>query len=312
MDFGNLLTRSAELIWEKKFLIVLGIIIAFLGGGNSGGGFSNFGSGFNTTGDFTQGETAPGDFGDFSDFEDFEDIPPPSQEEIEALIAGLGIGLPILFAVLCVVVIFSVVAWVIRRTAEGALIAGVNLQETTSEATFSQSWAAGWGRAGHLLLIGIILSLPIWLIVGLMVLGVFIAAGGAAAGTPELSAVLLVLIPLCCVLVILGIVLNIFRQVADRVCVIEELPAVESLTRAWEIIQTNTGDVILVALVQFGVNLVIGLVLIGPTLFIAFCCILWPVLWVVNGAIVGFFSTFWTLAWREWVTPRGEPPVPAV
>jgi len=32
----------------------------------------------------------------------------------------------------------------------------------------------------------------------------------------------------------------------------------------------------------------------------ALCCVLWPVLLLVQGAIASYFSTLWTLAWREW------------
>jgi hypothetical protein len=31
-----------------------------------------------------------------------------------------------------------------------------------------------------------------------------------------------------------------------------------------------------------------------------YSCLLWPLMLLVEGAITAYFSTVWTLAWREW------------
>jgi hypothetical protein len=49
-------------------------------------------------------------------------------------------------------------------------------------------------------------------------------------------------------------------------------------------------------LIQLGIGIALGLVLLLPAL----CCLLWPLLLLVQGTSAAYFSTMWTLAWREW------------
>jgi hypothetical protein len=58
---------------------------------------------------------------------------------------------------------------------------------------------------------------------------------------------------------------------------------------------------VILFLIQVAIGLGIGLVLILPAL----CCLLWPLLILVQGVSAAFFSSMWTLAWKEWV---GEMP----
>jgi hypothetical protein len=44
--------------------------------------------------------------------------------------------------------------------------------------------------------------------------------------------------------------------------------------------------------------------MIVPGILIALCCVLWPLFLVLQGAIAAYFSTVWTLAWREWTAPQ--------
>lgn len=62
------------------------------------------------------------------------------------------------------------------------------------------------------------------------------------------------------------------------------------------------------ALVLFLIQIVIGLVLDVGLVLPALCCLLWPLLLIVQGGIAAYFSTLWTLAWRRWVetTPVAE------
>jgi len=42
-----------------------------------------------------------------------------------------------------------------------------------------------------------------------------------------------------------------------------------------------------------------------PSLIMALCCIFWPVLLLIGGIKETYFSTLWTLGYREW-TGRGS------
>jgi hypothetical protein len=70
--------------------------------------------------------------------------------------------------------------------------------------------------------------------------------------------------------------------------------------RGLNVLVENIGQAILLFVLQVVINLGIGLamILIGPVMVL--CCILWPVLILIQGAIAAYFSTMWTLAWRDW------------
>ena len=40
--------------------------------------------------------------------------------------------------------------------------------------------------------------------------------------------------------------------------------------------------------------------MILPSIVIALCCLLWPLFLLIQGATAAYFSTLWTLTWREW------------
>lgn len=42
-----------------------------------------------------------------------------------------------------------------------------------------------------------------------------------------------------------------------------------------------------------------------PRALLALCCLFWPILALIQGAIAAYFSSMWTLAWRRWT---GEAP----
>ena len=76
---------------------------------------------------------------------------------------------------------------------------------------------------------------------------------------------------------------------------IEVAASLSALARHWD------DFVIIIVLLRIG----IGIVLFLPTLMVSLCCLLWPLLLVLQGAVTAYFSTVWTLAWREWTA---QPP----
>jgi hypothetical protein len=60
----------------------------------------------------------------------------------------------------------------------------------------------------------------------------------------------------------------------------------------------NLGSAVLLFLIQAGIGIALGIVLLLPAL----CCLLWPVLLLVQGTAAAYFSTMWTLAWRRWIS----------
>lgn len=320
MDFGALLRRAWDIIWDHKWLVLLGVIVAIgSGSGSPGSGFpGNGGSGYQfNNGDFSwdQGDPTAPDF-DFRDFEQNFD------RNFEDAFPFLGIGLAILIPLLCLVFLIGIAFWVAAMIASGGLVSAVDQIEGGGTSGFGDAWRAGWAKGWRLIGAGLIPAIP-----GIVLLIVIVAlvAGfiGAASTINEMlgavgAGMAITLITLCCIVFLVSLVLKLLHTFAERVVMLEDTGVFEAYGRGWEVIKDNAGSVVLLWLIQVGIGIGLGIILIAPSFIAALCCILWPVLWLISGVIETYFSTLWTLGYREWTDrsgPSGEPvgePIPAV
>jgi hypothetical protein len=279
MDYGKILNRSANIVWQNKFLIVLGIL-ASLGSGSYGGGGGNGGNG------------DPGQLPQFG-------------EEIAALAVGL------LIALVCVAIIVGIVLWVISTIARGGMIASVDSIETGEKSGLRHAWSAGWHKASTLLGIGILPAIPglILFVFGLIALGGYggiVALFGEELDPLVGTAGLGILALLACIVVPVVLVLSILRNFAERACMLEDLGVIDAYRRGTSVLMANLGEAIILFLLQIATFIVLGILFFLPGLILVLCCLLWPLLLAVQGAISAFLSALWTLAWRTWT---GEPPI---
>jgi hypothetical protein len=274
MDYGKVLNRSVNIVWQNKFLIVIGIL-ASLGSGSFGGGGGN-------------GNGAP------------------LEEEISALAVGL------IVALVCLVLIVGIVLWVISTIARGGLIASVDSIESGDKSSFRQAWSAGWDKALTLLGIGFLPAIP-----GLILFVSGVAALGAYGGIKALigeefgtqfwtTGLGITIAVLACIVVPVVLVLSILRNFAERACMLEDLGVIDAYRRGASVLSANLGEAIILFLLQIVIFIILGIVLFLPGLVLCLCCLLWPLLLAVEGAISAFLSTLWTLAWRTWT---GETPM---
>jgi len=274
MEYGKIVSRSASIVWRNKFLMILGIIASLASGSYSGGGSGSGGSG--------GGESFGG----------IEQL-----TEAQEAIAGLTVG--VFIALGCVVLFFGIVLWAISSIARGGMIASVDSIESGEKSGFTHSWSAGWHKKWTLLGIGIIPAIP----------GLILFVIGVMAGiSPEFGAGGLAVTVFClaCVFVPVMLVLSILRNFAERACMLEDLGVVDSYRRGTSVLKSNIGEAIVLFLLQIGIFIVLGLILFVPGIILVFCCCLWPLLFVLQGAISAWLSALWTLAWRTW---NGEPPL---
>ncbi len=280
MEYGKILKRSVNIVWQNKFLIILGILASLVSGsfgGGAGGGGGN------------------GDLGQF----------PELEEEIAALAVGL------IIALVCVVLVVGIVLWVISTIARGGLIASVDSIESGEKSSFRQAWSAGWHKAWTLLGIGLLPAIPglILFVGGLLAFGAY--GGFFALFDEEFAQVgaagLGISIALfACVLIPIMLVLSILRNFAERACMLEDLGVIDAYRRGTSVLMANLGEAIILFLLQIATFIVLGILLFVPGIIAAVCCFLWPLLLAVKGAIEAFLSALWTLAWRTWT---GEPPL---
>jgi hypothetical protein len=280
MEYGKIVNRSVNIVWQNKFLILVGFLAA-LGSGSFGGGGG--GAGGN------------GDLGQF----------PELEEEIAALAAGLIVGL------VCVVLIVGIVLWAISTIARGGLIASVDSIESGEKSSFRQAWSAGWKKVWTLLGIGLLPAIPalILFVVGLMAFGAY---GGIFALIDEefaqvTTAGLGISIAIfACILVPIMLVLSILRNFAERACMLEDLGVIDAYRRGASVLRANLGEAIILFLLQIVIFIALGVLFLLGGFILVLCCFLWPLLLVVQGFISAFVSALWTLAWRSWT---GEPPM---
>ena len=281
MEYSNILNRSANIVWQNKFLIALGFL-ASLGSGSFGGG----------------GGASNGN-GNAQPF-------PELGDEIAALAVGL------ILALVCVLLIVGIVLWAISTIARGGLIASVDSIESGEKSSFRQAWSAGWDKVWTLLGIGFIPAIPglILFVGGVVALGAY---GGITALIGEEFGSLfwttglgITLIVLACIVVPVVLVLSILRNFAERACMLENLGVIDAYRRGASVLMANLGEAIILFVLQIVIFIVLGILLFLPGLVLVLCCLLWPLLLVLQGAISAFLSAVWTLAWRTWT---GEPPL---
>jgi hypothetical protein len=282
MDYGKIVSRSANIVWQNKYLMILGILAA-LGGGST--------SSWQTGGDGSSSGQPP--FGEPGQF-----------PQIGGDVAGLAAGWAI--ALICVAILFALVLWAVSTIARGGLIAGVDTVESGDKSSFSQAWSAGWQKVWTLLGIGFIPAIPGIILMILSLIGVVIYGGifaifgeGTAGSIGSAEVGIIIVILLCCIGPI-ALFLGILRNFAERAAMLENLGVVDSYKRGWDVLRTNLGEAILLFLVQIGIGIVAAILLFVPGLILVVCCFLWPLLLVIQGAVNAFVSGLWTLAWRTW------------
>ncbi len=284
MDYGKLLSRAWNIVWEHKFLILLGVLVTLSGVGG--------GSGVSSGADFEW------------EYGDFPFTPPPEMPDWEiTALPALTVAAAILFVGVALVI--GVALWVVSTIARGGLIAGANAIDSGTPSNFGQAWGEAWQKGWSLLGIGVLPAIPglILLVAGLGLAGVF--AGlysllGDSAVLPPRGGLVAIWVALVCIAAPIALVLSLLRTFANRACVLEDLGVFESYRRGVSVLLENVGPALILFLIQILISIGLGVALFLPNVVMTVCCVLWPVLLLVQGAMASYFSTLWTLAWREW------------
>jgi len=285
MDYGKLFTRAWDIIWKYKFLILLGVLVALSGSSGSSGNQSRY---------LFEGGDIP-----WNDMPRF-DYGSPFQDLDLSILAILG-----LIALGVVLVVVGLALWVAGTISRGGLISAVNDIELETPATFSSAFQAGWKKGWRLLGIDLVPAIPGFaLFIG--GLAIFLSYGGFVEmmdGVWPYAGIgpFLPLILLTCLLLPIILFLSMMRTFAMRACVLEDLGVVASYRRGFEVLAGNLGTALILFLIQIAVSIGLFIVMIVPGILMVLCCLLWPILILVQGAFSAYISTLWTLAWREFV-----------
>lgn len=290
MDFGNLFSRAWGIVWNAKYLILLGILVVI---GGAGGG-SGTRSGLNK---IREGEMWPVPRFDFRFEAPFQNLDLPGRTAAAAVV------------LVVIAVLIALAVWVLSNVARGGLIAGASTLQMGGESSFSSAFRAGWKKVGRLVGIGLVPAIPGLLLFILTLVsfsfygGTHIVTQAAPANRLPNAAIMAPAIAIICVLVALMLVLSLLRTFANRACMLEDLGVFASYRRGLQVLGNNFGAALVLFLLQILLSAAIGLVFLLPGILIALCCLLWPLLLVFNGTFAAFYSTLWTLAWIEWTSP---------
>jgi hypothetical protein len=305
MDYGHLLRKAWDLVWNNKWLFLLGLLAALAQPGGNNGGSSNWNVPSDEAPTYEEGETLPE--GDLN----LEDIFGEDAAVVMPFMA-LGTGVLVLFVIIAMLI--GIAFWSVSTIAHGGLVAGVNTLAGGGTSSFAEAWSAAWKKGWRLIGIALIPAIP----VVVMALIVFFLAFGAitsAVTLAEPDAIAKVAAGLgatgliaVCLMGIFAVVLNVWHHFARRACMIEDTGVFESYRRSWEVIRDNFGNVVVLFIIIVMIWLGLGLVLAIPTIFVKFClcCIAWLIMWAASAAFTTYFSAVWTLAWRAFTGLSGK------
>ncbi|MFN2223424.1 MAG: hypothetical protein ACK2UH_12780 [Candidatus Promineifilaceae bacterium] len=250
MDYGQLLRDAWYVVWNNKFLLILGFLAA-LGSGVSSG---NNNVSYNLNAD---------------------EIPPAFGERVDIFLAHFA---PIVIGLMCLVVFVGVLFWLIRLTAQAGLISAADRLHNGEKVTLVEALRSGLSKLGRMIGIYLILYGPFLLLAFIMAVLV-LALVGTAIGfefadwgqefVPWMASFgigIACVALLLCALIPLMMVVTIILPFAQRAAVLEDMSVTDSLRRAWWVIKSNPADVIILVLLFVVVGIVysvaVGIVLV--------------------------------------------------
>lgn len=243
----------------------------------------------------------------------------------------------VIAAILGFFFIFALV-WIISTIGETALVKSVADYRDGRTRTFGEMLSYGVKLLVRIIAIDTVLFLPLFLIALLVLLAI---GGGLIGGISaltkpgvnpdDLGSIGLLVGAIVMLLFILSIPITIltllFRTVAIRSAILEDLPTRPSIRRAWELIRGKIGQIIIVALLLYAVSYAVGMltsVIIMPIgmggsfiftssfsrgqllsqgtidAFLILISLFSLISLIPNMFYRIFSSAVWTLAYREW------------
>jgi hypothetical protein len=307
--YGEVLSKAWKIIWKHKVLWIFGFL-AGCGAGGGGGGRSNFNIP-NLSGTGSQGGNNP-------------QIPSTLTPEIQAYITQLTQSLaqiPVWFWLLLLAIFFLVVIMVVvlSTTGRAGLVLGTWASEEGAEKLpFGQLFEESLGYFWRVFFLGLVIGLIGFAILLVMALPLlFTVSTNGASG--------LCFIPLCCIVIPIFWLLNVWQEQAVVAAVGEDLSFSQSLSGSWALVRKNLALYLIMSLI-LGIGSLVASFIVALPLFIilwplitgmmspgvqglgngllfsgiAFLCYM-PVLIVFNSILKAYLGAAWTLTYR-WIT----------
>ena len=317
MNFGEILSRAWKIIWKHKVLWIFGIL-ASCGQGNHSGGGGGGSSGFQTTGGNGWNGEVPRELQQF--FFNLERFFNQIEGwEIAAIVAG------VIFVFLLLWLLFLALGTIGRiGLIQGTVESEDGVEKLTFGGLFNSGKSFFWRILGLNLLISLAaLALALLLIIPLGLLTVFTFGIG-----------LLCLMPLLCLLVPVGWLIQVIIQQANIALIVEDLTIFDAIQRGWDVFRENWGNLVVMALILGIGGAIVGFVIAFPILLIVIpaaigaaaggmaeseiafggglligglCLAAYiPVLILLSGVLQAYIQTAWTLTYLRLTSPSVE------
>ncbi len=315
MDYNKIITESIQIFWRNKSLWLVGMVAAFFGQGNG-----NYNFNFNYQQPFP-GSSNKNPFSDFKIPSFVHDI--------------INNPIPYIVAVVVIILGWWLLATLLGWLAQGALIGMVDEADRTGATSLGQGWQVGSERLIHLVLIAVLLALPtllmlipmaIWAIslitqIGVMATHKVPTDKIASAILPLFFSTIACLIPIICIGGLLNFGLNLLKIISMRSCVLEQLGAIDSIKRGWQVVRQNIGYTLLtwfllligssifsfivfIPMAILGIPIITSVIYQGWSSFsiglvLMFVLVMIVVSTGIGGLVTSFNSTLWTKFYKE-------------
>mgnify|MGYP001068239070 CR=1 FL=1 len=298
MDYGQILKRALQITWKYKLLWLFGLLA----------GFNN--PSFRSSVRYT------------------EPLPPEAQQHIAEFVNSPYFVF-ILSGLFFLIIVTAIVVGLVNAAGRSALIDLVNRLEEGEEVTLSAGWKAIRRNTWRVFLVNFLLGLPVGLLIMASVLPLLIPIfqairkGFTEIPGPPAETGLYFFFCGVCLGILIGALLSLLTLMAERACVLEHLPVGKSIIRGWEYFTQHMGRMILLGLILLAIAIGIGLVMGAPMCLLSLALVaplaalgrdrilaalpllcgigllLWLLTTAINSVIQTFYSSCWTLFYRE-------------
>lgn len=319
-DILEVFTRAGRITWKYKVLWIFGILASC--GRSSGGNSGNSNSSSSGNGD--------------------NPLSPQMTNQLESFFQRIGAWFEqnpwVIYAFILFVLILIAVQIFCSLVGTAGLARGVVHAESGVETLqfgelFSESLKYFWRLFGASLLIA--LPIIIFLVAFIAMLIASSTAGAIGSEAMFGSIFLLLLLGFCCFLIPLMIFLRFYTLQVQRAIVVEDMNILAAFARGWNVLTKNILGLILVGIIIFIGSAIIGIIISLPAFLIVipilfslingnitswqpfilsgiFLLCYSPIAWFLNGILVTYTDSVWTLIYLRVTKPKQENKVPVL
>jgi hypothetical protein len=308
MNFGEVLSKAWQIIWKHKVLWIFGILAGCASGGSSNVTYTFNGS----------------DYNNWS-----SNLPPSAQyyfDDFNRAIPWIVLGIVIILALVVLAIFLGTIGRIglVRGVikADGGPNQPIKDIKLAFGELFSGSIPFFWRVFGLNLVVGLLVAAVIILFVLALVFGSILTLGLG----------LICLFPFICLMIPVGWAIGLVVEQANNAIIIENLGIIDGLSRGWEVFRKNIGVILGMGLVQLVLGFAGGLLIAIPLLLVSFpliiglmrsgfqefywnslwlslacLCVYLPVLLVLNGMLIAYLKSVWTLTFLRLTVPPARP-----